>query len=845
MTHGVALGVVPAGRSRVVLDAPCRWPRAGAHPGWPGKSSIQHRFLGRVCDRIQACPVHPGQIAQLGLDVFDLFGFPHPSGFGHSVLPLWCAIRSDRPFVHRDTIAMRLLIMSLVGASSLVLCCPAAAADPEGQPEAVDRYTSMSLQELLEITLTTASRIEEKSGDIPASVKVITRAEIDAFGYTSLEDLLSHVLGVYTTSERSVFGGHTVGVRGYWSQVPTHFMILVNGVPVRNEKWKNYALNEIRVPVEAIDRIEIVRGPMAVIYGDGAFFGVANIVTTEKSGDSSGGGRVSFQYGTRNSWRAFARVSTGAPTTPDGPELSMNASIDGQQGSDLAYEDFMSNPGEYKSKTVGTDAFAQNGKYVDVHVAYKGVYSDVTHVQANVGDIYFVPPWPGNRQEQRIHATRASVGYKASLFDVVQLDSRVGYSESYVENDFIFVDKDEYSVSNDTMKTWNAAVNLSASPIRGLNGVAGAYLWSNFQNVQHGDIPSIAYANYRNLLKPGDTAAGVAGYMQLTWQPIEVIKLVGGVRLQRDFGYEIENKLEQATEHERIYNGNAPASPVIVMPRAAVVYTPTRDHSIKLLYGRAIRQPAVFENADIVFFNGDNALVGDRSVPFLHAESIDTFEVNYLAAIDPRLAINVSAFYNRVSDILTRRSQVVEGRWQPLTTNYGALHTIGGELDISVRPRPGFNVDLGLSYQNSQDEGNKDLSAPFSPPLLGYLKALYTFEPLDPENDKFRIRIAMAGRFVDQMAAHFDNSPKDPNASPDSSDYEPVGRTGENAPAYIRLDANARVDEFFLKGMYLNAHVNNLLGAKYRFPNSDATRWADKGIPADGFELLATLGYGF
>jgi outer membrane receptor for ferrienterochelin and colicin len=76
-----------------------------------------------------------------------------------------------------------------------------------------------------------------------------------------------------------------LGVRGFWSGVPNdNIIILVNGVHQVNDMWSNYPLHKITVPVEAIDRIEVIRGPMSVVYGNGAFYGVINIFTNDNSG---------------------------------------------------------------------------------------------------------------------------------------------------------------------------------------------------------------------------------------------------------------------------------------------------------------------------------------------------------------------------------------------------------------------------------------------------------------------------------------------------------------------------------------------------------------------------------
>ncbi len=57
---------------------------------------------------------------------------------------------------------------------------------------------SLSLEELMQIEINSANKISEKIGEIPASVVLITRQDIQRFGYTTLDDILQHVSGVYS-----------------------------------------------------------------------------------------------------------------------------------------------------------------------------------------------------------------------------------------------------------------------------------------------------------------------------------------------------------------------------------------------------------------------------------------------------------------------------------------------------------------------------------------------------------------------------------------------------------------------------------------------------------------------
>ena len=74
--------------------------------------------------------------------------------------------------------------------------------------------------------------------------------------------------------------GSNFGVRGFLtSGMNNSMMLMVNGVNQYEDYWGFNPLSRINVPVETIERIEIVRGPMSVVYGSGALLGAINIIT--------------------------------------------------------------------------------------------------------------------------------------------------------------------------------------------------------------------------------------------------------------------------------------------------------------------------------------------------------------------------------------------------------------------------------------------------------------------------------------------------------------------------------------------------------------------------------------
>jgi len=133
----------------------------------------------------------------------------------------------------------------------------------------------LSLEELMQVEVTTASKTSQKISDVPASVVVVSREEIERYGFKTFEEILENITGIYITDDLFY---KTVSVRGFWSPKPNHIVILINGVP-QYGFYESAVLSAMFIPVQSIERIEIIRGPMSVIYGSGAFFGAINVIT--------------------------------------------------------------------------------------------------------------------------------------------------------------------------------------------------------------------------------------------------------------------------------------------------------------------------------------------------------------------------------------------------------------------------------------------------------------------------------------------------------------------------------------------------------------------------------------
>jgi vitamin B12 transporter len=230
------------------------------------------------------------------------------------------------------------------------------------------RAQEAAVQPTVEVT---ASRVAETVDASLANVSVITRADIDASGAPDLIDLLRLQAGVDMV--RTGGGGEQTSVflRGTNSN---HVLVLIDGVRVASSNTGAFAFENL--PLDAVERVEIVRGPRASYWGSDAIGGVIQIFTrkldsahfaasygTYRSADGSAGvgaqsgaGGFGVQVGVRHAG-GFSATNPGICSSPNDPFCIYNPDDNGFQNHDIVAR------GDYRlnTQTLSASLFRSEG----------------------------------------------------------------------------------------------------------------------------------------------------------------------------------------------------------------------------------------------------------------------------------------------------------------------------------------------------------------------------------------------------------------------------------------------------------------------------------------------------
>jgi len=161
-------------------------------------------------------------------------------------------------------------------------------------------------QTLLPDTVITASRVLQRAQDALPDVTLITRADIERAMAKDVPSLLQNLAGMEVTQSGGMGGVATLFMRGAESR---HALVLVDGLPMNNLNFNLAALEHL--PLNGIERIEVVRGNVSSLYGSAALGGVVQIFTRSNSNEALKGPwlEASGQVGS-NSYKS-AQVSAG------------------------------------------------------------------------------------------------------------------------------------------------------------------------------------------------------------------------------------------------------------------------------------------------------------------------------------------------------------------------------------------------------------------------------------------------------------------------------------------------------------------------------------------------------
>ncbi len=573
----------------------------------------------------------------------------------------------------------------LIG-SLLIPASLAVAQQPTPPPKhAVDTLTR-DLEQLMQIEVVVAgSKRAQQTRDVASFVSVVTAADIKEHGYRSLSAVLNTLPSFYLSNDRHFT---FLGVRGFGraGDNNTRVLVLINGLRTNENVYGAAQLGqEFSVDVDMIDRIEVIRGPSAALYGNSAFFAVINVVT--KTGESLNGGEVlasAASYGTH-----AGRASYGKALS-NGVDVLVSATLSESKGQRLYFP-------EYDAPATN-NGFANNGDYENFHkllaTVSKGNFSfqaSSSNREKGIPTGAYGTLFNDNRSLTWNGLDLASASYDRSL-GRGSLSARVFGGRSTVRAAFASDASLPPNQSTALGDWWGADIDATRTFSRQLLTVGGEFQDNNKQNQKNYNTdPYMILTDVRNR----SLQEGIFAQDEISL--FNSLVVYAGVRLDRYEAF-----------------GSATS------PRLGLVYTPDAATTVKLLGGRAFRAPNEFEQ----HFSSSQLAPN----PDLKPEHIETLELVAERLIGGGVQLSASTFRNRLSSLISQSFDPTDN--QLVFQNADAIESKGVELGLRVNRGHGPTGQLTYALQKTEDRktGTELTNSP------RHMAKLELLAPLDVRN---------------------------------------------------------------------------------------------------------------
>ena len=659
------------------------------------------------------------------------------------------------------------LVLRTCGVLALWLASSAGAAELKTSQRPSD-LMEMSLEELMEIQVPTvfgASKFEQKTTEAPSSVSVLTSDDFKRYGYRTLAEALQSVQGVHVSYDRNY---SFLGMRGInLGDFNSRILLLIDGHRVNNNLTDGALIETAFIlDVDLIDRVEIIRGPGSVLYGNNAFFGVINVVTRRAS--QANGAELSGEYASYDTYKG--RVTYGKLFT-NGVQLLLSGSLYDSAGAErLFYKEFNStNQNHGVAEGLDDDSFRSffgSVSYQDFTLQGAFSHREKGNPTAQFGSAFNDP-----RLRTVDERSYVDLKYAHQFPDVAEVTARVYYDRNDFEIGYPFATTigTFYSKEQDAGEWWGAELQLNKRFFdRHMITVGGEYR-----------------DDFRQHRRTFDPETGS------TYAQIDRQRQSYGVFVQGDFEVLTNLHLNAGVRYDQ-YGDFTPTA----NPRIALNYQPFSQSTFKAIYGTAFRDPNFLELSDTRFRD-------------IRSEKITSYELVYEQGIGRHLRSSLSAFYNRMDDLIALES----GRFR----NFDA-EAKGVELAMEAIWASGIRARASYTFQETANLSTHQF-LPDSPTHLGKVNLSV---PLLREK-------IFAGLEFQYTGAR------------------QTTRLGETAPREVAAGFGivnfTLLSQKLIKNVEFSASVYNLLDRKYGDP---ATRFHQQDIiERDGRSFRLKLSYRF
>ncbi len=602
-----------------------------------------------------------------------------------------------------------------------------------GNRSVINLSLAPDIKNLGEIVVVSASRRPEKLTEAPATISVISAREIEELPSFNVGELLARQKGVEFI--RTGVLGTGINVRGMNSAFnPKNLQM--NDARLSTLIATGLPLGPLGTVVkEDIERIEVVLGPAAALYGPNAHNGLVNTIT--KDPRRSEGTTFAMNVGTQQLFSARLRHATVLS-----PKLAFKVSGEYTKGLEFAYNDTVYFGATQKATELDLDrrfntmrgeaaVYYSLTPKSDIIVSYGGSNSN-NLAQTNAGRNQ-IKDW----QVHYLQARYVSPRVFAQLYHTWSNTGETYAINQRTQNYLSFKNagfSEEEARSRSYTEQWAGTMAAGRALPRGAvfkdasRRINGEVQYNN----RFAGFDFIVGSQYQR-----DIANSLNTYLFDKNGSIVVDQLGFYTQVERQLGAGFKALVAGRADNHALYGFN-------FIPKAALVWS-QNDHAVRVTYGKGIAAPTILNLEGYLFGglligNGEGFTLSDGTrIDKLKVESINTLETGYKGKLTDYLYLDVNAYYNMSKNFLspainiatqgrtvthrgsTPMSQVVPGTPEAgspfvLTyVNFGEVDTYGADLGLTFAPVKALNLVANYSYfgykidrEDLTNDGNRD-----------------------------------------------------------------------------------------------------------------------------------------
>lgn len=526
--------------------------------------------------------------------------------------------------------------------------------------EKVDTF-QLSLEELMDIKVVSASRKEEEQHLASGVLTVVTAQEIEQFGARHLRDVIDRLVGIQVLGSHQDFHSKTSIRAVNSSHHEDTVLVLLNGRPVRQAT--DGGLNSdiyIGFPLKSIDRIEVIRGPGSVIYGTNATSGVLNIITHDAKNSVS---RTVAEVSAGSFGSKQARVSS----LIGGKDYSLNIELNHNSADGDPVDGITDQDGNVDTYETGVDS-----NNVLINGRYKGFTVNamvMDNTQDSASSAFQLPSNPIDLNRYYL-----DVGYLHEISTDWDISLNYTHSEDEAQWQINEAIGDNNSEGRAQMIETIVRGNIDTD----LNILFGASHVKNESGFERG-------------LPQGSTNSSTSVYTQVDYMTSKRQKLIAGLQWN-----------------------NPDSISADLSPRLGLIQGFSDNWWFKLLYSEAYRSPNLVET--------DLDAPQLKGVPTLDPENIATIDAQLIYQTATEY-FALALYHSKLENLIVRIPSTTPG--DPTThENQGYVKFNGIEFEARKELSKSLSLIGNASYQENETDSGVE-NGTFAPQVMVKFGASY------------------------------------------------------------------------------------------------------------------------